>query len=380
MSLHACPIGYWNSTAAPTLPSQNNVYPFFSSPSNVSSAMATGYPLQHQIPSFMLSPYNSRALYNPYANTLFSSPLKFHYEDSTSNSSSASREFINSVGSSMDSMSEQGDLPNCNLIVNYIPPEISEADFTRMFQTFGSLMNVKIVRDSITRQSMGYGFVKYTKPHFAKKAIEAMNGLKIGSKEIKVSYARPSCKDIKDANLYVSNIPSCVRTTTQLEDIFSPYGKIITSRLLLDSNLKPRGVGFVRFNVKQEASAAVNALNGVILEPSGGPLMVKFAKGNTRIHFDDVEPIMPTNQVKNVVYVTNLDNSVKESNLMELFGQFGEVYDISIIKNSWTGRKNYAFVTLPSFASAQAAINQLNGKVLGTRRIHVAFRHHPPTA
>lgn len=49
----------------------------------------------------------------------------------------------------------------------------------------------------------------------------------------KVSYARPSSEVIKDANLYISGLP---RTMTQkdVEDMFSRFGRIINSRVLVD--------------------------------------------------------------------------------------------------------------------------------------------------
>lgn len=50
---------------------------------------------------------------------------------------------------------------------------------------------------------------------------------------LKVSYARPSSEVIKDANLYISGLP---RTMTQkdVEDMFSRFGRIINSRVLVD--------------------------------------------------------------------------------------------------------------------------------------------------
>lgn len=49
----------------------------------------------------------------------------------------------------------------------------------------------------------------------------------------KVSYARPSSASIRDANLYVSGLPKTM-TQTELEQLFSQYGRIITSRILVD--------------------------------------------------------------------------------------------------------------------------------------------------
>ena len=51
---------------------------------------------------------------------------------------------------------------------------------------------------------------------------------------MQVSIARPSSESIKGANLYVSGLPKNM-TQPDLEQLFSPYGKIITSRILCDN-------------------------------------------------------------------------------------------------------------------------------------------------
>lgn len=50
----------------------------------------------------------------------------------------------------------------------------------------------------------------------------------------KVSFARPSSDAIKGANLYVSGL-SKTMTQQDLENLFAPYGTIITSRILCDN-------------------------------------------------------------------------------------------------------------------------------------------------
>lgn len=48
-----------------------------------------------------------------------------------------------------------------------------------------------------------------------------------------MSYARPSSASIRDANLYVSGLPKTM-SQKEMEQLFSQYGRIITSRILLD--------------------------------------------------------------------------------------------------------------------------------------------------
>jgi protein sex-lethal len=58
-----------------------------------------------------------------------------------------------------------------------------------------------------TGYSYGFGFVNYTNEEDAEKAINTLNGLQVQNKRIKVSYARPSSEDIKETNLYITNLP-----------------------------------------------------------------------------------------------------------------------------------------------------------------------------
>lgn len=56
----------------------------------------------------------------------------------------------------------------------------------------------------------------------------------IDSLPMQVSFARPSSENIKGANLYVSGIPKTM-CQSELETLFAPFGRIITSRILCDS-------------------------------------------------------------------------------------------------------------------------------------------------
>lgn len=59
-----------------------------------------------------------------------------------------------------------------------------------------------------------------------------------------MSYARPSSASIRDANLYVSGLPKTM-TQKELEQLFSQYGRIITSRILVDQVTGISGAAFL---------------------------------------------------------------------------------------------------------------------------------------
>lgn len=63
------------------------------------------------------------------------------------------------------------------------------------------------------------------------------------------------------------------------------------------------------------------------------------------------------------LYVGNLPYSTQESDLKELFGQYGTVESVRLITDRDTGRsKGFAFVEFSTKEEADAAIEALNGK------------------
>merc|ERR1712079_728344 len=174
-----------------------------------------------------------------------------------------------------------------NLIVNYLPQTMTQEEIRSLFSSIGEVESCKLIRDKVTGQSLGYGFVNYHRCDDANKAIATLNGLRLQNKTIKVSYARPSSEAIKGANLYVSGLPKHM-AQPDLERLFSSCGNIITSRILCDNITGgskgdgsvpglSKGVGFIRFGQRIEAERAIQKLNGTIPEGATEPITVKFA-------------------------------------------------------------------------------------------------------
>src|SRR5262247_1616607 len=71
------------------------------------------------------------------------------------------------------------------------------------------------------------------------------------------------------------------------------------------------------------------------------------------------------------IFVGNLSFQTTDSDLNDLFAQFGEVESVSIITDRDTGRsKSFGFVAMND-ESAEKAISQLNGTELNGRRLTV---------
>ncbi|KAL3319330.1 ELAV-like protein 2 [Cichlidogyrus casuarinus] len=192
-------------------------------------------------------------------------------------SASESSSFDKENGQPIDSDNSDGEQKDTNLIVNYLPQNMTQEEIKSIFSSIGQVASCKLVRDKNTLQNLGYGFVKYMSAKDAEKALATLNGLRLQNKIIKVSIARPSSESIKGANLYVSGLPKSM-SHADLETLFSSCGKIITSRLLYDNKTGlSRGVGFVRFDQRWEAQEAIKRLDGTKPPGCSHPITVKLA-------------------------------------------------------------------------------------------------------
>ncbi len=74
----------------------------------------------------------------------------------------------------------------------------------------------------------------------------------------------------------------------------------------------------------------------------------------------------------NRLYVGNLSFNATETDLMDLFGQAGQVKDVALIQDRVTGKsRGFAFVTMTTDEEAATAISTLNGKNIEGRTISV---------
>ncbi|HET7395318.1 MAG TPA: RNA-binding protein [Gammaproteobacteria bacterium] len=74
---------------------------------------------------------------------------------------------------------------------------------------------------------------------------------------------------------------------------------------------------------------------------------------------------------QNKLYVGNFPYSVDESQLRDLFGEYGEITELALIMDRDTGRpKGFGFITFANQAAAEKAL-ELNGKDLGGRPLKV---------
>ena len=77
------------------------------------------------------------------------------------------------------------------------------------------------------------------------------------------------------------------------------------------------------------------------------------------------------------IFVYNLAPETEENILWQLFGPFGAVQNVRVIRDFATQKcKGFGFVTMTNIEDAHLAINSLNGYALGNRVLQVSFKKH----
>jgi len=164
-----------------------------------------------------------------------------------------------------------------NLIVNYVPGYMEEEQLFALFAECGQIKSLRIMRNP-DGTGKGYGFVEFYRSECAEKAIQQLDGLRLGKKRLKVAFARPGgSRD--GCNLFVKNLPM-TWDTSRLAEEFSRYGELLECRVLSTSDSQSRRCGFVRFNMPRNAQAAIANMNGYI--PPDGNFQIKVAPATKR--------------------------------------------------------------------------------------------------
>jgi RNA recognition motif-containing protein len=76
------------------------------------------------------------------------------------------------------------------IYVGNISYGMREDTLKELFEQYGEVTSVNIVKDRMTGRSRGFGFVEMSDKDEAEKAIEALNGTDVDGRNIRVNVAR----------------------------------------------------------------------------------------------------------------------------------------------------------------------------------------------
>ena len=78
-----------------------------------------------------------------------------------------------------------------NIYVGNLNYRLEEQDLQDVFQEFGEVTSVKIVKDRMSGRAKGFGFVEMANDSEAEAAINALDGREVMGRPLKVNKAKP---------------------------------------------------------------------------------------------------------------------------------------------------------------------------------------------
>jgi len=78
-----------------------------------------------------------------------------------------------------------------NIYVGNLRYNLTEEALKALFEEFGEVTSVKIVKDRFSGESKGFGFVEMASNDDAKKAIDELNGKDVDGRALRVNEAHP---------------------------------------------------------------------------------------------------------------------------------------------------------------------------------------------
>ncbi|XP_042239781.1 poly(U)-binding-splicing factor PUF60-like isoform X2 [Homarus americanus] len=203
----------------------------------------------------------------------------------------------------------------CRVYVGSISFELKEDTIRQAFVPFGPIKSINMSWDPVTQKHKGFAFVEYEMPEAAQLALEQMNGVMIGGRNIKVG--RPS------------NMPQNWSTAQGLSacDVTQP-------RLL----------------------AMTRTTDGTV-----------------------IDEITEEANYYNRIYIASVHQDLSESDIKSVFEAFGKIKQCMLTPGTTPGKhKGYGFIEYENSTSAQEAIASMNLFDLGGQYLRVGKAITPP--
>ena len=89
-----------------------------------------------------------------------------------------------------------------NIYVGNLSQVVTEEDLRHAFEGFGQIASVSIIKDRVSGQSRGFGFLEMPNKTEALEAIKGLNGKELKGRPLTVNEARPRREDRRGGGDY----------------------------------------------------------------------------------------------------------------------------------------------------------------------------------
>ncbi|ORE17079.1 hypothetical protein BCV71DRAFT_7435 [Rhizopus microsporus] len=284
----------------------------------------------------------------------------------------------NTIRASSQHQQQQQDMSLKEIFFEDIENKVSDIEIQNLLQEFKP---VQIKRER------GGGYLSFQDSKIAEKVYAFYNGYIFPSSNVifnlSLSGLQPEgpILEIRNLSLHIDH--------HQLYDLCRPYGLLSICKVITEDNAQKKRA-LVQYFTKQDSDIAQNTLNNKMIEGSSIQVAVLMAShmSNSRYSIQQQQPQQIVEKTQNGhtgggfvdlmnLYVKNLDPTINNNDLFNLFRQFGRIVSARVMTNPTTGQsKGYGFVSYGKPEEAALALNEMDGMLVRSKQIIVAY-HEP---
>ncbi|XP_057712584.1 poly(U)-binding-splicing factor PUF60a [Corythoichthys intestinalis] len=160
----------------------------------------------------------------------------------------------------------------CRVYVGSIYYELGEDTIRQAFIPFGPIKSIDMSWDSVTMKHKGFAFVEYETPEAAQLALDQMNSVVLGGRNIKVGrpsnigQAQPIIEQLAEEarafnRIYVASVHRDL-SDGDIRSVFEAFGKIKSCMLAREPTTgRHKSYGYIEYEKPQSAVDAVASMN-----------------------------------------------------------------------------------------------------------------------
>ncbi|ORE03890.1 hypothetical protein BCV72DRAFT_24475 [Rhizopus microsporus var. microsporus] len=284
----------------------------------------------------------------------------------------------NTIRASSQQQQQQQDMSLKEIFFEDTENRVSDIEIQNLLQEFKPIQ---------IKRERGGGYLSFQDSKIAEKVYAFFNGYIFPSSSVTFNLSLSGLQpegpflEIRNLSLHIDH--------HQLYDLCRPYGLLSMCKVITEDNAQKKRA-LVQYFTKQDSDIAQNTLNSKMIEGSSIQVAVLMAShvSNSRYSTQQQQPQQFVEKTQNGhtgggfvdlmnLYVKNLDPTINDIDLFNLFRQFGRIVSARVMTNPATRQsKGYGFVSYGKPEEAALALNQMDGMLVRSKQIIVAY-HEP---
>ncbi|CAF1620370.1 unnamed protein product [Rotaria magnacalcarata] len=256
-----------------------------------------------------------------------------------------------------------------NLYISNLPRSMTQQELESLFADFGCIISSKILCNPKAGASKSVGFIRFDQRSEAEMAISKLNGT------IPKGFTEPITVKFANTPNAAKSMIGLPLAPSYLSGLSAPQQPVLTTVPPMRQQMNRYRETHERSKYRYSPLSPGDFFAAAAAAATASYLPATAAAVSTTT-------LAATTDIASVgwcIFVYNLAPETDENILWQLFGPFGAVQNVKIIRDFQTQKcKGFGFVTMSNYDEALMAINSLNGFTLGNRVLQVSFKTNRP--